>query len=140
RWFEARQTGVLAVGPLLVEVARVVADDRDRLRREVGLRHEELVFEPPLALGVAEAVLVEELAPEHLVRRDALDERRVLRGAVLDRVAEDIVRYAAEVAGHLAENDVGVVPRTDGVHPLERLRPELVVLVQELHVLAERLV
>ena len=139
-WLDARRTGVLAVGPLLVEVAGIVADDRDRLRGEVGLGHEQLVFEPTLAFGIAEVVLVQELTPEHLVRRDALDEWRVLRGAALDGPAEDVVRDAAKVAGHLAEHNVRVVACPDGVHPLEGLGAELVVLVEELHVLAERLV
>ena len=55
-----------------VVVAGVVGEDRDRLRVDVRLHDEDLVLERHRTLGMADVVLDQHRAAEHLVRRQCL--------------------------------------------------------------------
>lgn len=84
-----------------------------------------------------DAVLTQECGAEHLVRRQAVDQRRVPDGAGLAGPAHQAVGNpaAAEVARDLPDDDVGTVALSHGVEPLKCFGCHAVVVVGELHVL-----
>src|SRR6266567_2699207 len=100
---------VLAIVPLPVEVARVVAQDGNSLRREVRAHHIELVLKTAFSLGKGNPMLAQEVPAKHLVRRERVYEREVLDGHLVACVPEDAMRDAAEIAGDLADDDIGEV-------------------------------
>ena len=98
-----------------------------------------MVLQAALALRKADAVLVEELAPEHLVAGHALDQGRRGEGHPLAGPCSNSVMGVFRPWPHdLADHDVGVVAPTHRVHPLERLGAEAVVGVDEVDVLPAR--
>lgn len=83
-------------------------------------------------------MLTKEGRAEHLVGREAADQRRVVERAGIDVAAKKVLRHGPEVAGHLADDDVRAVMGGHLVQQRERVRRQGVVLVHELHVLAVR--
>ena len=129
--FEALEPGVGSVVPAHVVVAHVVAQDRDRPCGEERGGDEHVVLEAPLLLGEAQVVVEQERRTEQLVRRQAVDQRRVCQGRLVIGLPEQLAGYTAALAGHLADDDVGVVPAGERVHTFQRLVAEEVVVVGE---------
>jgi hypothetical protein len=127
--------GVAAVVAALPYVAGVVAEDGDRFGAQVGADHEELVLQAHRSLGEGDPLAEEEVAAEHLVRGEALEEGRVLDRAALHIASEDVAG-ALHGADDLAQHDVGAVADGHAVEVFEGLGGQLVVLVDELDVLA----
>ena len=132
--------GVLGVLARPVVVTDVVTEDRDDGRLEIGADHEQLVLQDPRSFGVHDAVLAQEGGAEHLVRGEAVDQRGVPDGALLPGPAHQAVRHtaAAEIAGDLPDHHIGAVARPHGVQPLQCLRGHPVVMIDELHIGAVR--
>jgi hypothetical protein len=135
----AAAVSLVLAGPVVVR--DVVARNRDHGGLEVGADHEELVLQDPGTLGVHDAVLAQERGAEHLVRCEAVDQGSVPHRAGLAGPAHQAVGHAAlgEVAGGLADHDVRAVAPGGLVQPLQRLGGHAVVVVEELHILAPRL-
>lgn len=126
---EALETGVRGVLTLDVVVAQVVAENRDVGGPKVRLDHEDVVLQTPTALAEADALALQEFLAEHLVRREAGHERGA--GDVGARMvhAEELHRHRTALAGHLADDDVGLVLDAVVVHALQRLVTQPVVVV-----------
>ncbi len=129
--------GVLVRVPADPVVTGVVGEDRHVPRREVRRDDEHVVLEPALALREADPVLVEQRAPEQLVRREQV-ERRGAEPELVDVLAEQAARDGLVVADDLADHDVRLVGDRGGVEALERLGAEVVVVVDEVDELALR--
>ncbi len=128
---EALEAGVRGVLALDVVVADVVAEHGDVVRGEVGLRHEDVVLKTPTAFREPQVDAVEEGAAEHLVRGEAVHQRRGRDRRVRVVLAEQLHGHGAALAGHLADDDVGAVGHAVVVHPLQGLVAEVVVVVDE---------
>ncbi len=133
---EALEARVGRVVTLDVVVADVVAEHGDVVRAQERLRDEDVVLQAPPALGEAQTDVVEEGPAEHLVRGEAVDQRGVLDGGARMVAAEQLHRHRAPLARHLADDHVGAVGDSVVVHPLQGLVAEVVVVVDEHHVLA----
>jgi hypothetical protein len=147
RGINPERTGVPAIVPLPVAIADVVGEHGDAVGREIRGNHEQLVLEPPRALGKGEPVLAKERRPEELVRREAVDQRRVTDRAVIAVLPEQHIWRAPDgmrraglarpkVCRDPADDDVGVVRDRHRMQAPQCLRPKHVVLVDELDVLA----
>ncbi len=122
--------------PLVEVVAHGIGEHGDGGRREVGLEDEDVVLEPAPALREAQPVRREEGSAEELVGSEGADDRRIPERDAVPGPGEELMRRAAPVARHPADDHVRSVPAREVVEPLQRLRAERVVVVGEEHVLA----
>ena len=130
---------VLPVGVEHPVVAGVVGEHRDGRRREVRGHQERVVLEPPRTLGEADPRVEQELPAEHLVRREQAPQRTPGEVDLRPVLGEQRRRQRAAADSHLASDDhVGAVLAAVVRHPLERLGPEEVVVVNEVDVVAAR--
>ena len=130
------QPGVRVILPPDVVVADVVREHGDRAGREIGADDEHQVLEPAATLRESQAVLLDERPAEELVRRQAVEERRLPERGPVHVGEEQVPRHPAMEPGHLAEDDIRVVPARHRVQPLQGLGPEPIVVVEEEDVFA----
>ncbi len=135
---DAVACGVAQVLALGVEVADVVGHHGDARGREVGLGHEDVVLQATPPAREPQTLLVQERPAQHLVRRQAVQQRVLLQRRVQPGpVPHGHADGTAEALG-LADHDVGVGLLGLRVLPFQGLHPEHVVLVDELDVLPGR--
>ena len=135
---DPRVRGVLPAATLDPVVARVVGQDRDSPSREVRGDHELVILEPSPALREPDAVLHEHGPAEQLVRRQQSDERIARERLVIDRPTEGQQRHSEPMPDLLAEHHVGIVAVGAVGKPLEGLRCQPVVVIDEVDVSASR--
>ena len=98
--------------------------------------HEQVVLQPAPALGEADAVLEQHRSPEQLVRRQQPEELHGVERRCVHALAEQRARHGLAVADDLADDDVRSVARRGGVHALQRVVLDPVVVVDEVDELA----